>query len=113
LLFCLVGYAQEGKQVDIRQSGSFEVDQVLHPGAKILKKNDQIRVHLHHDGMDIWSDEAFLFEADNFFEAYGNVVVKQGDSLELTSEYLEYDGSKRFGVSKIGVVLKNNETTLL
>jgi len=113
LLFCLVGYAQEGKQVDIRQSGSFEVDQARHPGAKILKKNDQIRVHLHHDGMDIWSDEAFLFEVDNFFEAYGNVVVKQGDSLELTSEYLEYDGSKRFGISKIDVVLKNNETTLL
>ena len=82
LLFYLTGYAQEQKQVDIRQSGSFEVNEARFPGAKILKKNDQIRVHLHHDGMDIWSDEAYLYEADNFFEALGNVVVRQGDSLQ-------------------------------
>lgn len=112
LLFYLTGYAQEQKQVDIRQSGSFEVDEARFPGAKILKKNDQIRVHLHHDGMDIWSDEAYLYEADNFFEALGNVVVRQGDSLQMTSAYLEYSGSKRFGVSKSDVVLENNTTTL-
>ena len=29
------------------------------------------------------------------FKASGNVVVKQGDSIELYSEILDYDGNKR------------------
>ena len=85
-----IGYGQETKKVDIRQAASFEVNEKLFPDAKILKSNAEIRVHLHHEGMDIWSDVAYFYETENLFEAEGNVVVKQGDSLELNSQYIEY-----------------------
>ncbi|MEC7659053.1 MAG: OstA-like protein, partial [Bacteroidota bacterium] len=95
-----IGYGQETKKVDIRQAASFEVNEKLFPGAKILKSNAEIRVHLHHDGMDIWSDIAYFYETENSFEAEGYVVVKQGDSLELNSEYIEYSGTTKLAIAK-------------
>ena len=46
-------YGQETKKIDIRQAASFEVNEKRFPDAKILKSNQDIRVHLHHDGMYI------------------------------------------------------------
>ena len=105
-------YGQETKKIDIREAASFEVNENRFPDAKILKSNKDIRVHLHHDGMDIWSDIAYFYETQNFFKAKGNVVVKQGDSLQLNSEYIEYSGTTKFAVAKLKVHLKNQESTL-
>jgi len=44
--------------------------------------------------------------------ARGNVVVKQGDSIELFSEILDYDGNTRKIVAKKDVVFNNNSTNL-
>ena len=42
----------------------------------------------------------------------GNVMLKQGDSLELKSEYLNYDGNKRMAKAWGKVVLKQPDMTL-
>ena len=105
-------YGQETKKIDIRQAASFEVNEKLLPDAKILKSNRNIRVHLHHDGMDIWSDVAYFYETQNFFEAEGNVIVKQGDSLQLNSEYINYSGITKYAIAKHKVHLQNQGSTL-
>ena len=105
-------YGQETKKIEIRQAASFEVNEKRFPDAKILKSNKNVRVHLHHDGMDIWSDIAYFYETQNFFEAVGDVVVMQGDSLQLNSEYIEYSGTTKFAVAKRKVHLQNQESTL-
>ena len=69
-------------------------------------------MHLHHEGMDIWSDVAYFYETKNSFEAEGNVVVKQGDSLELNSQYIEYSGTTKLAIAKRKVELENNESVL-
>ena len=107
-----MAYGQETKIIDIKQAASFEVDEKNFPDAKILKSNSDFRVHLQHDGMDIWSDIAYFYENRNFFEAEGNVVVKQGDSLRLNCEYIEYSGFTKFAVAKSKVRLQNQESTL-
>ena len=112
LLTLTKAYGQETKKIDIREAASFEVNENRFPDAKILKSNKDIRVHLHHDGMDIWSDIAYFYESQNFFKAKGNVVVKQGDSLQLNSEYIEYSGTTKFAVAKLKVHLKSQESTL-
>ena len=112
LLTLTKAYGQETKKIDIREAASFEIDENRFLNAKILKSNQDIRVHLHHDGMDIWSDIAYFYETQNFFKAKGNVVVKQGDSLQLNSEYIEYSGTTKFAVAKHKVHLKNQESTL-
>ncbi len=108
----VTAYGQETKKIDIRQAASFEVNEKSFPDAKILKSNKGIRVHLHHDGMDIWSDIAYFYETRNFFEAQGNVIVKQGDSLQLNSEYIDYSGTTKFAVAKRKVRLRNQKSTL-
>ena len=44
--------------------------------------------------------------------ARGNVVVKQGDSIELFSEIFDYDGNTRKIVAKKDVIFNNNSTNL-
>ena len=112
LLSLTMAYGQQTKKIDIRQAATFEVNEKRFPDAKVLKSNKEVRVHLHHDGMDIWSDIAYFYETQNFFEAEGNVVVKQGDSLQLNCEYIEYSGISKFAVAKHEVRLQNQQSTL-
>jgi len=116
ILFLLTSHlivkAQETKTIEIKDAGAFNRDEIRFPGANILSKNDSKRVHLFHEGMDVWSDRAVFYKQRNFFKAYGNVVVNQGDTIEMFSNYIEYDGNKRFAVTKENVLLKNPEMTL-
>ena len=50
--------SQEKKIIQIIEAGSFDRNEKVLPGANILKKDKNTRVHLLHDGMDIWSDYA-------------------------------------------------------
>jgi|TARA_B110000967_G_scaffold117293_1_gene120008 lipopolysaccharide export system protein LptA len=104
--------SQEKKIVQIIEAGSFDKNEITLPGANILKKNNKIRVHLLHDGMDIWSDYALFYKKNNSFKARGNVVVKQGDSIELYSEILDYDGNERKIIAKKNVVFNSTNTNL-
>ena len=111
LLFNII-LSQEKKIIQIIEAGSFDRNEKVLPGANILKKDKNTRVHLLHDGMDIWSDYALFYKKNNSFMARGNVVVKQGDSIELFCEILDYDGNTRKIVAKKDVLFNNNSTNL-
>ena len=104
--------SQDKKIIQIIEAGSFDKNELDLPGANILKKNNTIRVHLLHDGMDIWSDYALFYKKNNSFKARGNVVVKQGDSIELFSENLDYDGNTRKIIAKKNVIFNSKTTNL-
>ena len=112
LVFTNLIFTQEKKIIEIIEAGSFDRNEKTNPGANILKKNDKIRVHLFHDGMNIYSDYALFFKKNNTFKASGNVVVKQGDSIELFSNTLDYDGNIRKVIAKGDVDFYNNDTNL-
>ena len=69
ILLLNVLLSQEKKIVQIIEAGSFDKNEITLPGANILKKNNKIRVHLLHDGMDIWSDYALFYKKNNSFKA--------------------------------------------
>ena len=54
--------SQEKKIIQIIEAGSFDKNEIKLPGANILKKNNSVRVHLLHDGMNIWSDYALFYK---------------------------------------------------
>ena len=112
LIACNYIFSQEKKIIEIIQAGSFEKNEKSNPGANILKKNDDTRVHLFHDGMNIYSDYALFFKKNNSFKASGNVVVNQGDSIKLYSKTLDYDGNNRKVIAKGNVDFYNNNTNL-
>ncbi len=58
------------------------------PDAQIVKGN----VHFRHRGADLWCDSAYFYQQTNSFKAFGNVRMKQGDTLSLTCERAYYDG---------------------
>ena len=79
---------QDSKIIEIRKAGSSKQDESLYPGANILLKGINDRVNLYHDGALIISDKAIFYNKSNFFEAEGNILFTQGDSLTMTCSNL-------------------------
>ena len=80
--------SQEKKEIEIKYSGSFEKDEAKFPGATILTRNDQQQVHIAHKEIDVWCDKAVYYGNEDFIEAYGNVKMKQGDTINMSSKYI-------------------------
>ena len=61
-------------------------------------KNVQIligNVEFLYDSIRMYCDTAYNYNNRNYFEAFGNVRMNQGDTLFLYGDYLDYDGDKR------------------
>ena len=112
LLLSATGLWAQEKEIEIRQAGSFQLDEENFPGANILERSTSEQVHLVHQGMDVWSDKAFFYKKENKFDAFGNVRINQGDSLVLTCKTVNYDGNVKLAVAKQQVVLDNKEMLL-
>lgn len=82
-----------------------------YPGALILSKVDN-QVYFDHDGIEVWCDNAVFYKEANFFKAYGNIRMKQGDSVSMTSNYAEYNGNTEFAFASGNVSMKRPQTTL-
>ncbi len=107
------GIAQQRKNIEIKDSGAFgSKDEEKFPGASILTRSDAGQVHVFHDGIDMWCDQAVLYGKENFVEAYGNVLMKQGDTIQLVAKYAEYSGKTKLAFVKGEVVLTEPSSTL-
>jgi lipopolysaccharide export system protein LptA len=96
-------YSQEGKKIDYT-SDRTRVDEEKYPNAFILSKV-QNQVYFLHEGIEVWCDRAIFYQTDDFFKAYGNVRMKQGDTVNMTSKYAEYNGNTQFAFASEDVVL--------
>ncbi|WP_417885606.1 OstA-like protein [Zunongwangia sp.] len=82
-----------------------------YPGALIMSKVSK-QVHFIHQGIDVWCDNAVFYENENFFKAYGNVRMKQGDTVSMKSNYAEYNGDTQFAFASGQVKMQRPNTTL-
>ncbi|WP_317044771.1 OstA-like protein [Olleya sp. Bg11-27] len=106
------GMAQQ-KNIEIKDSGAFgDIDEENFPGASILTRSDQGQVHIYHDGIDMFCDKAIFYGKEDFIEAYGNVNMKQGDTINLTSKYVEYSGKTQLAFASGDVVLTDPQSTI-
>ena len=111
-LLCIanIALAQETKVIDVI-SDRLEIDEKKFPGATLLSKvTDQ--VYLKHEGIEIWCDQAVHYGEDRFVKAFGNVEMKQGDSISMKSNYAEYNGKTEFAYASTNVVLETPQNTL-
>ena len=104
--------AQESKVIEIRKAGGATQNEEKFPGANILFKSSEDRVHLFHEGALIVSDRAYFYAKENFFKAEGTVVFTQGDSLRMTCNHIEYDGITKRAVAEGSVFLKRPDMSL-
>ena len=83
-------------------------NQRLHPTAQFLVGD----VQFDHEGTLMYCDSALFYEASNSFDAYGNVRMRQADTLSLVSDVLYYDGLDQIARARHNVVLRHRESTL-
>ena len=82
------------KQINIVHGANFTKDEVNFPGAAIFSK-DERQVQFEHEGADLWCDIAIHYLKENRLRAIGNVRMKQGDSVTMTSGKINYDGNTK------------------
>jgi len=103
---------EEPKTIKIIQAGGSNQDQFSFPGANILVKKEGIRVHLFHEGALIKSDISYFYPKENFFRANGDVIFTQGDTLKMTCDQIEYDGTSKLAKAWGKVVLERPDMNL-
>ncbi len=75
---------------------------------QILKGNVKIR-----QGITIFTADSVVYnEKTNFMQAYGNVHIKDADSTNIYSQYLQYDGTKKLATFKDKVKLSDGNSIL-
>ena len=105
-------HAQERRRIEIDYAPFMTFDESK-PDATILTRDNSKQVHIKHEGIELWCDEAIYYGKQDFIEAYGKVRVKQGDTINMTSKYVEYSGKTQLAFASGSVVLTdpNSEIT--
>jgi len=112
LLFFGFSFAQEQKRIEIKYSGFLEFKEEDAPGLKVMTRDDSQQIHVIHEGVNMYCDQALLYSNDDFIEAYGNVKMIQGDTINMTAKYVEYSGKTKLAFASGEVILKEPNSTL-
>lgn len=102
----------EEKQIQIVYGGTFSKDEDRYPGASIFSRDEEKQVQFEHQGADLWCDVAIYYPKENRLRAIGQVRLQQGDSVEMNSRQVQYNGNTRLAKSFGKVELTNSEMTL-
>ena len=113
--FFVLGFSvqaqDETKKIDYTSERSLKNEE-KYPGAFLLSKVTE-QVYFNHEGIEVWCDQAIFYKEDDFFKAFGNVKMVQGDTVNMVSEYAEYNGKTKFAFASTNVLLTtpNNRLT--
>jgi lipopolysaccharide export system protein LptA len=80
--------------------------------ADIVINSDSVEMKFYHNGAYLFADSAHWVQANNTFEAWGNVRMEQGDTLFVFAAYLHYDGNTRLARLRENVRLEDPTATL-
>ncbi len=103
--------AEERTEINIVYGANFSKDEEKYPGASIFSK-DTRQVEFEHQGARLWCDAAAFYQKENRLVAVGNIRLKQGDSVQMTSKRIDYDGNTKLAKAREQVILKNTDMTL-
>lgn len=101
---------EDSKKIDYTSERSIKNEE-KYPGAFLLSKVTK-QVYFNHEGIEVWCDQAIFYKEDDFFKAFGNVKMVQGDTINMTSEYAEYNGRTKFAFASTNVFLTTPKNTL-
>ena len=110
--FVQTGYGQNKRKIQIDYSGFMNTDEANYPGATILTRDDMRQVEIRHEGAVMYCDQAIHYLDQDFIEAYGNVRIIQGDTVNLQSKYVEYSGITKLAFASGDVVLRDPTSSI-
>jgi lipopolysaccharide export system protein LptA len=103
LLFLLtVSVSHAQKRVKLKKADN------LIGGVKDGKRFDRVigNVVFVQNKTTIYCDSAHFFKSENRIEAFGKIHITEGDSVDVTSRGLSYDGDKKIAYLRKNVVFK-------
>lgn len=103
VLFSLSYAHGQERKIKILNAEQTYKNQKKYPGAIIL--NGAVKVS--HQGATLTCNKALFYTKKNLIHAYGEVIVKQGDTITQTSSYTNYNGNTKKLISWGNVVLKD------
>ncbi|MGZ3874554.1 MAG: OstA-like protein, partial [Mucilaginibacter sp.] len=83
-------------------------------GMKINGK-DLVKVYqgtFRQDFSTLTSDSAYFYPQDNAFDAFGHVIINQGDTLNIYSDKLNYNGNTKIAILTDNVRMVDKDATL-
>ena len=102
----------QGRQINIVYGANFTKNEAEYPGASIFSKDDERQVQFEHQGADLWCDIAIFYSKENRLRAVGNVRLQQGDSIEMNSARLDWNGNTSLAKAWENVDLSDGKMTL-
>ncbi len=113
LCFSLTLFSFAQKQtIRVKYAGTFYSDPEIEDGAKVFLRDKSKQVHFIHKGADVFCDKAIYYEDQDYLEAFSNVSMKQGDSINMVAKYVEYSGKTQMAFARGDVVLTEPESVL-
>lgn len=118
LLFILVlsisffSFSQQKQRITIEYAGIASSNPNVNEGAFVFLRDESQQIHFVHEGVNMWCDKAIYYEDQDFIEAFSNVIMKQGDSINMVAKYVEYSGKTKLAFARGDVVLTEPQSTL-
>jgi lipopolysaccharide export system protein LptA len=99
--------SQKVTRIEILNSDSMEKDEEQVNAIKYIGN-----VIFRHEDAIMHCDSAYLFTEKNLVNAFHNIHIEQGDTLDLYGDFLTYDGNNKLAQITGNVKLIDKETTL-
>lgn len=97
------------QKVILEHANKLSFDKLVTGDAQVLRGD----VRFRQEGMYMFCDSAYFYEANNSLDAFGNVRMEQGDTLFVFSDFLRYNGTSRLAELRYNVKMENRDVTLL
>ena len=103
------GFSQTKKLVHILHTDSGGYNARIVANAQRLIGNVQILV----DGAYMWCDSLYAYTTTNMVDAFGNVHIVRGDTLNMYADFIKYNGDTKIAKARRNVKLIDKQTTLI
>lgn len=107
-LFCFQTHAAKGTKVFLEHADELNFNKTKNNQYQVLKGN----VRFNHDGALLFCDSAYFYAKGNSLDAFGNVKMKQGDTLSVYGDVLYYNGDTKMARLRNNVKMTNRKMTL-
>jgi lipopolysaccharide export system protein LptA len=107
ILLTLTASAQKKSVVKLIQSKSSE--RMMISGRDVVKVYKGV---FQQDFSIMHSDSAYFYVAENAFDAFGNVNITQGDTLNIYSDKLNYNGNTKIAILTDNVKMIDKDAIL-
>ncbi len=104
----LILNAQNIKQIEIVNANAIEFNKNSSIKARKLTGNVQFK----YENTLMFCDSAYFYTEKNSIDAYSNIRINQGDTLQLNGDQLFFDGNKKIAQVRKKVRLRDKETVL-